>query len=868
MLHVDAIPAARRTRFTPAAGIAATNVQAAIEELAADVTALGPPIVDFKNSVRVASTANINLSSAPSSIDSVTLSSGDRVLAKDQSTGSQNGIYVFNGAGSAMTRATDADGNSEVTAGMVVASTEGTTNADKFWELTTNDPIIVGTTALTFAVYSGNVTSVFGRTGAVTATSGDYTATQITFTASGTIASTNVQSAIAELDSEMPERIDDRVASLLVAGTNITLTYDDTANTLTVTAAGTTSEQIDDRVAALLVQGTNITLAYNDGANTLTISAAGISIDDVLDALEDGYGIDWNITAATASTPLTIQPDRMVTYHVDTYSSTVVMSLLWTVGEFHEITLEGNPTLQFANFKTKKQARVRLIQDGTGGRVPTWNIGTITWLTHRGEEPRLSPAPGDEDTIWLICTNDDAGNGYANPTWIGWPMTPQRPILLSGSASSSLSSVASWSMDEASGTRIDNPGTADLTVSGTVGSASGLLSNAASISNAANNYLTTAHQSAIAGGNRDYTISTWFKPTSLGAGGNVSKIVAKRDGAGGNADYEIAVSQNQFYARVSGNTIGSGTLASDPTGSWHHAALVVDHTNSSGKIYFDGIVQGGSASLGSMTDNGYALCFGGYPGASATETFNGLIDQSDSFSAALNAAQILSLFNSGTPVGYPQNIAAPVSIDWTQCDDATITLTDSGTHTINHTHIIPQERRIVTVTNDGASGSLVWGGDATITWPAGEPAMPADGDSIRVEFYAEAVDSLVGWQIAGADALAGHFLGSGSTPAIAVGAGAGTGATASITGTDSGGEITLNTGTIPTAAATAFTVTFDRAYGSAPAIVFSPSNSLAALLSGVAMVFVTSTTTTFLFTAGATALTASTTYKWQWHAKG
>jgi hypothetical protein len=67
------------------------------------------------------------------------------------------------------------------------------------------------------------------------------------------------------------ETIDDRVAALLVAGTNVTLTYDDTANTLTIAASGSVSnEQIDDRVAALLVAGTGITHTYDDTANTLT----------------------------------------------------------------------------------------------------------------------------------------------------------------------------------------------------------------------------------------------------------------------------------------------------------------------------------------------------------------------------------------------------------------------------------------------------------------------------------------------------------------------------------------------------------------------------------------------------------------------
>jgi len=111
--------------------------------------------LDFKDSVRVATTANVDLSSAPAAIDGVTLSADDRVLVKNQSTGSQNGLYVFNGSGSAMTRATDADANAEVTSGMFTFVTEGTVNADSGFVLTTDGSITVGSTALAFAQFSG-----------------------------------------------------------------------------------------------------------------------------------------------------------------------------------------------------------------------------------------------------------------------------------------------------------------------------------------------------------------------------------------------------------------------------------------------------------------------------------------------------------------------------------------------------------------------------------------------------------------------------------------------------------------------------------------------------------------------------------------
>lgn len=63
----------------------------------------------WKDSCRVATQSNINLSSPGATIDGVTMASQDRVLVRSQTTASQNGIYVWNGASSAMTRALDAN---------------------------------------------------------------------------------------------------------------------------------------------------------------------------------------------------------------------------------------------------------------------------------------------------------------------------------------------------------------------------------------------------------------------------------------------------------------------------------------------------------------------------------------------------------------------------------------------------------------------------------------------------------------------------------------------------------------------------------------------------------------------------------------
>lgn len=115
--------------------------------------------LDVKASVRAATTAAINLATdlaAGQVIDGVTLAEGDRVLVKNQTGGgaADNGIYVAPASGAA-SRATDADSSAEVTTGMFTFVSEGSTNADSGWVLTTNDTIVLGSTSLAFAQFSG-----------------------------------------------------------------------------------------------------------------------------------------------------------------------------------------------------------------------------------------------------------------------------------------------------------------------------------------------------------------------------------------------------------------------------------------------------------------------------------------------------------------------------------------------------------------------------------------------------------------------------------------------------------------------------------------------------------------------------------------
>lgn len=165
-----------------------TTAQDAATKFYVDAVASG---LDVKASARVATTAVLPAVTASGTgvgktltanavgvltVDSVATVLNDRILVKNQVAGADNGLYKVTTEGTAgvafvLTRAIDADQNAEVTAGMFTFVTEGTANADTGWVLSTNDPITVDTTSLSFVQFSsaGVITAGAGllQTGSV-----------------------------------------------------------------------------------------------------------------------------------------------------------------------------------------------------------------------------------------------------------------------------------------------------------------------------------------------------------------------------------------------------------------------------------------------------------------------------------------------------------------------------------------------------------------------------------------------------------------------------------------------------------------------------------------------------------------------------
>jgi hypothetical protein len=205
--------------------------------------------IDYKQAVRVISVTDITLSGgAPSQVDGVNVSTGDRILVNGQSTGSQNGIYevqtVGSGSNGTWIRSSDTNVTGELEAGAIVMVTEGLTYADTQWKLTTNNPIIIGTTALTFEQNSafafGNI---FANGTAVLANSVGST---VTFS----------------------------------AGNNILITGNNTSKTVTIGVTGISLTSIANGTSNVNVvsSGGNVTVGVGGTNNIAVFSTGGLDV--------------------------------------------------------------------------------------------------------------------------------------------------------------------------------------------------------------------------------------------------------------------------------------------------------------------------------------------------------------------------------------------------------------------------------------------------------------------------------------------------------------------------------------------------------------------------------------------------------------
>ena len=337
-----------------------------------------------------ASTANINLSNgleAGDAIDGITLVSGDRVLVKNQSTATENGLYLAVGSGAgAASRDPEHDTIAELSGGMVVVN-QGSANDNKIFLCTTDTDATLDSTNITYTTITpqnvGTVTSITGGTGlsggAITSSGTlaiDSTVTTLVGTqtlTNKTLTSPKINENVAVTSTASELNLLDGVSGLVQADFTklAAITSTDTELNLLDGVSGLVQADFTKLAA---VDSTAAELNYSDLA-TLGTSAAS----KVLSA--DANNLS-KITGAIYIEEATLTFD--VTQDWDVRTSPVA-----------KVTLTNNVTFDAPSNPTTGQfISIVCIQDGTGSRTIAWNA-VFEFATDTAPVATTTAAKGD-----------------------------------------------------------------------------------------------------------------------------------------------------------------------------------------------------------------------------------------------------------------------------------------------------------------------------------------------------------------------------------------------------------------------------------------------------------------------------------------
>ena len=239
----------------------------------------------WKSPVKAATTANITLSGTQT-VDGVSLLAGDRVLVKDQTDGKENGVYVV--ASGSWTRATDMDADAEFPSSAVFVQ-QGSTQGD-FGYVCTNDAVTVGSTAITFAQFTGAANIVAGdglsKTGNELAVNVDNSTLEISADAlkikdSGVTATQIASAAVSTAKIQDAAVTNAKLANSTISGKSLGANLD----SLSAAAAGAltmTAYNGSAAVSNLAVNVDGVTVEI-DGSNKVAIKNLGVGTAKLAD---------------------------------------------------------------------------------------------------------------------------------------------------------------------------------------------------------------------------------------------------------------------------------------------------------------------------------------------------------------------------------------------------------------------------------------------------------------------------------------------------------------------------------------------------------------------------------------------------------
>jgi hypothetical protein len=299
----------------------AVNTNAIATKAYVDSVAQG---LDVKASVKVASTANIAVGTfdyTAGNVDEIALNPGDRVLLKNQTAASENGIYVADPSSTALVRAADADNLTDLTQGAFTFVENGTVNAGKGFVLSAL--LATGEVLASIAIQTW---TQFSEAGSLTAGSNIYLS-------SGSI-NVNVNSLVGDLDG----------TGLYVDGTTLAVNV----NALAGTGLTVNGNQLE--AAPAFITTTDASFAVTDGELSLSdnITIASVELTDSVN----------NVTAASD----VFGNGSTSAYDMGSNETIGTLPAAYEVADVF-VTLESSTGAS----RTSKFTHVN-----TGGDAPTW----------------------------------------------------------------------------------------------------------------------------------------------------------------------------------------------------------------------------------------------------------------------------------------------------------------------------------------------------------------------------------------------------------------------------------------------------------------------------------------------------------------
>lgn len=254
-----------------------------------------------KKAVDVATTTNGTLASAfqnGATVDGVSLTTGMRILIKDQTDQTTNGIYVVAASG-APTRATDADATADFANGMLVSVRQGTVNGDKLFLMQNNTAPTLGSDNIVFAPAGGG--SYTGSTG-ITLVGSDFQLASSTGGAglgfSSGVLSVNVDSTTIEVNSDTVRIAASAAGAGLIGGGGSALAVGaGTGISVAADAVAIDTSVVVRKYAATIGGSTSIAVTHNLGTKDIMWSLRQVSDDAFV--ITDGVATDTNTLTLT-----------------------------------------------------------------------------------------------------------------------------------------------------------------------------------------------------------------------------------------------------------------------------------------------------------------------------------------------------------------------------------------------------------------------------------------------------------------------------------------------------------------------------------------------------------------------------------------